>query len=62
MKTLSRHNNQSTYATAIKYNSFVEANAVNSSTKFQLHPHIVFEELIFEHFSQIEPFGRHDNQ
>ena len=38
METLSCHSNQSAYATAIKNNSFVEANAMNISAKFQLHP------------------------
>ena len=40
-----------------KSNNVVEANAVNIFAKFQLYPHITFEELIFEHFSYILPFG-----
>ena len=38
METLSRHSNQSAYATAIKINVLVETNAMNISAKFQLHP------------------------
>ena len=62
MQTLSCHNNQSAYATVIKTNSFVEANAMNVSAKFQFYSHIASEELIFEYFSQIELFGCYDNQ
>ena len=32
------HSNQSAYATAIKNNIFAEANAMNISATFQLHP------------------------
>ena len=38
METLSCHSNQSVYATAIKNNILVEANAMNISAKFQLRP------------------------
>ena len=38
METLSRHSNQSAYATAIKNNVLVETNAMNISAKFKLHP------------------------
>ena len=38
METLSYHSNQSAYATAIKNNAFVEANALYISTKSQLYP------------------------
>ena len=38
METLSCHSNESTCATAIKNTSFVEANFMNISAKFQLHP------------------------
>ena len=38
METLSGHSNQSAYATAIKNNRFVEANAMNISAKSQLYP------------------------
>ena len=38
MEILSCHSNQSAYATAIKNNIIVEANAMNISAKFQLHP------------------------
>ena len=34
VETLSCHSNQNAYATAIKNNIFVEANATNISTKF----------------------------
>ena len=37
METLSCLSNQSAYATAIKINTFVEANAMNISAKFQLY-------------------------
>ena len=37
METLSCHCNKITYATAIKQ-SFIEANFINISGKFQLHP------------------------
>ena len=47
METLSCHSKQSAYATAIKNNIFVEANAMNISAKFQLYPIYSFEELIF---------------
>ena len=51
METLSCHSNQSEYATAIKKNNlFVKANAMNIFAKFQLYPHIVSGELMFEHF------------
>ena len=51
METLSYHSNKSAYATAIKNNSIVEANAMNISAKFQIYPPYSFllsEELIFE--------------
>ena len=38
METLSCHSNQSAHATAIINNTFVEANAMNISAKFQLYP------------------------
>ena len=38
METLSCHSNESTWATAIKNLIFVEANIMNISAKFQLHP------------------------
>ena len=38
METLSCHSNQNAYATAIKDDNFVEANVINMSAKFQLHP------------------------
>ena len=38
LETLSCHSNQSAWASAIKNNSFVEANVMNMSAKFQLHP------------------------
>ena len=38
METLSCHSNQSAWASAIKNNIFVEANVMNMSAKFQLHP------------------------
>ena len=38
METLSCHSNESTWATAIKNKIFVEANVMNISAKFQLHP------------------------
>ena len=38
MQTLSCHSNESTWATAIKKINFVEANVMNISAKFQLHP------------------------
>ena len=38
METLSCHSNQSAFAIALKNNIFVEANAMNISAKFQLHP------------------------
>ena len=47
---------------AIKNNTFVEANAMNISAKFQLYPHTDSEELICVYFPQIEPFSCHDNQ
>ena len=46
--------NQSAYATAIKNNIFVEANAMNISAKFQLHPPYSFWGVDFlKHFLQI---------
>ena len=51
METLSCHGNQSAYATAIKYNSFVEANAMNISAKFQLYPPYSFWGVDFLFFS-----------
>ena len=38
METLSCHSNESTCIMAIKNIIFVEANVMNISTKFQLHP------------------------
>ena len=38
MESLSCHSNESTWAMAIKYIIFVEANVMNISAKFQLHP------------------------
>ena len=47
METLSCHSNQSAWALAIKINIFVEANVMNMSAKFQLHPLMISEEKIF---------------
>ena len=38
METLNCHSNESTWATAIKNITFVEANVMNMFAKFQLHP------------------------
>ena len=38
METLSLHTNESTLASAIKNVTFVEANVMNISSKFQLYP------------------------
>ena len=38
METISCHSDESTEATAIKNTLFVEANVMNISTKFKLHP------------------------
>ena len=41
------HSNQSVYAAAVKNNNFLEANAMNISAKFQLHPPYSFWEVDF---------------
>ena len=46
METLSCHSKESTRAT--RNATFVEANDMNSSAKFQLHPPMASEEMIFE--------------
>ena len=38
METISCHSNQSSYPTAIKNTTFVEANVLSMYAKFQLHP------------------------
>ena len=38
MENLSCHSNESTRAKAIKNKIFIEANVMNISTKFQVHP------------------------
>ena len=38
METVSCHSNQSSYPTAIKNTTFVEANVLSMYAKFQLHP------------------------
>ena len=38
METISCHSNQSSYPTAIKNTTFVEANVLSMNAKFQLHP------------------------
>ena len=38
METIGCHSDENTWATAIKNTAFVEANVINISTKFQLHP------------------------
>ena len=50
METLNCQSNESTRATAIKNTHFVEANVVNISAKFQLHPPTASEEMIFKYF------------
>ena len=48
VETLSCHSNKNTWETAIKNNNFVEANVMNISAKFQLHPHLkMASEMIF---------------
>ena len=70
METLSCHSNKSTWATAIKNIIFVEANVINISAKFQLHPTYGFWGDDFEYFfhkfslsvamttNQIQQFGQ----
>ena len=63
IETLSCHSNETTWATAIKNKLFVEANVMNISAKFQLHPPYGFwgdDFLIF--FLRIYPFSCHGNQ
>ena len=63
VETLSSHSNKSTWATPIKNKLFVEANVMNISAQFQLHPLMASTEIIFEYFfSQIYPFSCHGNQ
>ena len=58
MKTLSCHSKESTWATANGNTMFVEANVMNISTKFQLHPPYGFWGDGFSNmFSRIYPFG-----
>ena len=47
METLSCYSDESTRATAIKNIVFVEADVMNIFTKFQLHPLMASEEMIF---------------
>ena len=70
METVNCHSDESTLATAIKYAIFVEANVMNISTKFQLHPPFGFwgeDFLIFFRklsvsvamaTNEIQPFGQ----
>ena len=72
MKNLSCHSNESAKAMAIKNVSFVDANVMNISAKFQLYPplNMASEELIFLYFfhkfslcvamatNQIQRFGQ----
>ena len=70
METLSCPSKESTWATAIKNKIFVEANVMNISEKFQLHPPycfwgddflIIFREFILSvamATNQIQQFGQ----
>ena len=61
VEILSCHSNQSIYATARKNNCFVEANAMNSSAKFQLFPQYSFWGVDWIFFAN-SAFSCHDNQ
>ena len=50
METLSRHSNESTLATTIKYKLYVEANVVNIMQSFSFIPLMASEKKIYEYF------------
>ena len=50
METLTCHSNQNAYATAIENNIFVQADAMNLSTKFQLYSQYRFWGVVFHKF------------
>ena len=47
MKTLSCHNNQSSYPSGIENTTFIEANVLSMYAKFQFHPPYGFWEEDF---------------
>ena len=57
METLSRHSNESTWATTIKNTIYVEANVMNMYAKFSFISLTASEEKIFEYFFENYPFS-----